>query len=228
MVRRPLRLVATSRLCRIYSQRLPVARHGFRVEFRWNFRQGEWTLYSGESNALLSRVKEPRALEANLQNLAVVADEPSRPRIRKSDRPVTAHVRQLKPGLSFVWTPGGCAGGEVRLSLRRDHDGAVVFVAGVVSIPPIIVVFNTTHIGETEDCSWNRGLGRKRPLLSAITRSCRLRSAVVGQVAATHNAVPWIAERYREGACIGVAHEWSVICIPGVSAIASRQDSSDT
>src|SRR5271156_2691701 len=87
-------------------------------------------------------------LEADLQNLAVVADEPSGFRIRKSDRPVTAHLWQFEPGLSFVGSPSGRAGVEVRLGLGRDHNGPVVSVAEVVLMVPIIVVFKATHIGE--------------------------------------------------------------------------------
>src|SRR5580698_1985335 len=126
-----------------------------------------------------------RQLEADLQNLAVVADEPSGFRIRKSDRPVTAHLRQFKPGSSFIGSPGGCAGVEVRLSLGRDHDGPVVFMAEVVLISPIIVVLKATHIGETEDRSWNGRLVGKRPCLAAIIRGCGLGGAVRSQVAAT-------------------------------------------
>jgi len=61
-----------------------------------------------------------RQLEADLQNRADVADEPCGFRIRKGDRPVTAHLRQFEPGLYFIGSPGCCAGGEVRLSFGRD------------------------------------------------------------------------------------------------------------
>jgi len=71
-------------------------------------------------------------LEADLQDLAVVADEPSCFWIRKGDRPIAAHLRQLEPGLSFIGSPGGCAGSEVWLSLGRDHDGPLVFMAEAV------------------------------------------------------------------------------------------------
>ena len=80
-----------------------------------------------------------RPLEADLQNLAIVADEPSGFRIRKSHCPITAHLRQREPGLSFIGTPSGCAGVEVRLSLGRDYDGPVLIMAGVVLIAPIIL-----------------------------------------------------------------------------------------
>ena len=80
-----------------------------------------------------------RTLEADLQNLAVVADEPSGFRIRKSDRPITAHLREFEPGLSFIGTPSGCAGVEVRLSLGRDYDGPVLVMGGVFLIAPIIL-----------------------------------------------------------------------------------------
>src|SRR6478672_9705882 len=107
-------------------------------------------------------------LEADLQDLAVVADEPSRFRIRKSDRPVAAHLRQIEPGLSFIGSPGGCAGSEVWLSLGRDHDGPLVLMAEAVPVIPIIAVFAATHIGETEDRSWNGRLLGERPGLAAI------------------------------------------------------------
>ena len=175
----------------------------------------------------LSRVKEIRALEANLQNLAVVADEPSGFRVRKTDRPITAHVRQCEPGLSFVWTPCGCAGAEVRQSFSGDHHTAVMFVGEVVSMAPIILVFRATRIGETEDRSCNGRFGGEGPTLTAIMRGCRLGSTVRGQVATTDNAMPGIAESHREATRTGVAYQRSVIRIPGVAAIPSRQDPSD-
>jgi hypothetical protein len=169
----------------------------------------------------------PKVLEANLQNLAVVADEPSGCGIRKSDRPITAHLRQFDPGLPFIRTPGGSAGGEVRLSLCRDHNTAVVFMAEVVSMPPIIAVFSAAHIRQTEDRSWNRRLGRKLPALPAIIRGGHLGSAVVGQVAAAHDPMPGIAKRYRESTRIRVAHQRSVIRIPRLASIPSRQNPGD-
>src|SRR5271170_2968666 len=98
-------------------------------------------------------------LEADLQNLAVVADEPSGFRIRKGDRPVTAHLWQYEPGLSFVGSPGGRTGVGVRLGLGRDDEGSIMLVAEVVLIVPIFVVFKSAHIGETEDRPWNGRLG---------------------------------------------------------------------
>ena len=41
-------------------------------------------------------------LEANLQDLAVIAHEPSSMRIRKSDGPEAAHFRQHDPSLAFI------------------------------------------------------------------------------------------------------------------------------
>src|SRR5271170_3247983 len=141
-------------------------------------------------------MKRLKTLEADLQNLSIVADEPSSFRIRKSDCPITAYLWQFEPGLSFIGAPRGRAGAKVRLSLRRDHHTPVVFMAEVVSMAPIIAVFHATHIGKTEDRSRNRRLRRKRPSLAAVIRGCGLRSAVRGQVAATHNAVPRIAESH--------------------------------
>src|SRR4051794_18610445 len=109
------------------------------------------------SYACLSCAKRDfRTLEADLQDLAIVADEPSGFRICKRDRPVTTRLRQFEPGLSFIGSPSGCAGGEVRLSFGRDHDGPTVFMAEAVVIAPIImaeavviapiiVVFAATH-----------------------------------------------------------------------------------
>jgi hypothetical protein len=39
-----------------------------------------------------------------------------------------AHLRQFEPGLYFIGSPGGCAGGEGRLSFGRDYDGPIVFM----------------------------------------------------------------------------------------------------
>ena len=167
------------------------------------------------------------ALEANFENLSVVAHEPSGFRIRKSDRPVTADLRQFEPGLSFIGSPSGRAGFEVRLSLGSNHHGSVVFMAEFVLIAPIIVVFKAAHIGEAEDRSRNRRLGGKRPCLAAIIRGRGLGIAVARQVATTHNAMPGIAKRHREPARVGVAPERSVIRIPRVAAIPSRQDPCD-
>src|ERR1700722_12752947 len=88
----------------------------------------------------------PNVLEADLQNLPVVADEPSGFRTRKSDSPVTAHLRQFEPGVSFIGSPGGRAGGEVRRSFRRDHNGPIVFMAEAVSFAPGIVVLESARI----------------------------------------------------------------------------------
>jgi hypothetical protein len=39
--------------------------------------------------------------------------------------------------LSFIGSPSGCAGGEVRLSFGRNHDGPIVFMAEAVVTPCI-------------------------------------------------------------------------------------------
>ena len=91
---------------------------------------------SGIRPRRLSCAKRLRTLEGDLQNLAIVADEPSGFRISKSDRPITAHLWQFEPGLSFIGSPSGCAGGEVRLSFVRDYDGPIVFMAEAILMGP--------------------------------------------------------------------------------------------
>ena len=156
------------------------------------------------TNACLVR-KQTSALEANFENLSVVAHEPSGFRIRKSDRPVTADLRQFEPGLSFIRSPSGCARFEVRLSLAVTTTVRSYSWPNSSLIAPIIVVFQAAHIGEAEDRSRNRRLGGKRPCLAAIIRGGGLGIAVARQVAATHNAMPGIAKRYREAARVSIA-----------------------
>src|ERR1700744_2626607 len=110
--------------------------------------------------------------------------------------------------MSLIGSPSGCAGGEVGLSFGGDHDGPIVFMAETVSAAPRIVVFEPARIGETEDRSRSGRLVGKRSCLAAVIRGCGLGRAVRGQVAATHDAMPGIAERHRGAAGVGVAHEW--------------------
>jgi hypothetical protein len=67
-------------------------------------------------------------------------------------------LRQFEPGLSFIGSPSGRAGAEVRLSFGSNHDGPVVFMTEVALMAPIVVALESTSIGETEDRSWNGGL----------------------------------------------------------------------
>src|SRR6266568_1543629 len=90
-------------------------------------------------------------IEADLQNLAVIADEPSGFRICKSDCPVTAHLRQLEPRLPFIGRPRRRAGTKIRLSLGRDHDGLVVVMVEMIfpiPIVPIVVLVMPARISE--------------------------------------------------------------------------------
>jgi addiction module HigA family antidote len=48
-----------------------------------------------------------QGLETDLQNLSVVADEPSGFWVRESDGPVSAHGGQPIPGLALIGSPGG-------------------------------------------------------------------------------------------------------------------------
>ena len=45
--------------------------------------------------------------EADLQNLPVVADKPSRPGVGEGDRPVAADMGYWQPGSALVGRPGG-------------------------------------------------------------------------------------------------------------------------
>src|SRR5579862_4257338 len=136
-------------------------------------------------------------LEADLQNLTVIADKPSCLRIRKTDRPVTAHLRKGEPRLSFVGSPSRRTGAEIRLSLGRYYDGPIVFMARMVFPIPVVRVvslFKATGIGETEDRSWSGRLIRKLPCLAAIVGTCCLGTAVGRQITTAHDPVAGIPE----------------------------------
>jgi hypothetical protein len=109
-------------------------------------------------------------LEADLQDLASIAHEPSSFWIRKSDGPEAAHSRQVEPSATFIRSPGRFSRGEVRRRLGGDHDGMLVFLAEFF----ILAMANAADIGQAENGSLHGGLVRKSPRLAAIVGGCRV------------------------------------------------------
>jgi len=90
-------------------------------------------------------------LEADLQYLTVIPDEPSGVGIGKSDGPIAAHLRQSEPGAAFVGSPSGFAGGEIRLGLRGDDDRMVAVVAKAKAF--VVALPHAADISEAENGS---------------------------------------------------------------------------
>ena len=78
---------------------------------------------------LEANAKAVAGLEADFEDLAVVADEPAGVGVGEGDGPVAADTGELVPGVALVGAPRGGAGGEVGQGLGGDDDGSVVDVA---------------------------------------------------------------------------------------------------
>jgi len=81
-----------------------------------------------EAGTAVEISRAPIRSEADLEDLTVVAYEPPGVWIRKSDRPVAAHVGQFEPGTSFIGSPCCLSRVEVRLRLGGNYDGLIVLV----------------------------------------------------------------------------------------------------
>src|SRR5580700_8718626 len=131
-------------------------------------------------------------VETNLQDLAVIAHEPSRFRIRKTHRPEPAHSGQFEPGASLIGSPGRRSGAEIRLGLRGNYNGMVVFLVSLVVLVAYLVI--ATDVRQAENCSLHRRLVRKSPSLPAVIRRRRFSRGVRRQIAATQNSVLGVAK----------------------------------
>src|SRR5580698_6404414 len=146
-------------------------------------------LEPAEPSAKLKKRNSGQSLETNFQDLAVVADEPSRVRIGKTHRPVSAGVGQPVPGLAFIGSPSGRSGVEVRGGFSGDDDSL-----GVRRILPsggitVTAKRHAIHIGEAEDRSTHWRFLRKSPGFAAVARSRRRSGSIDRQISAAKNAV---------------------------------------
>ena len=93
----------------------------------------------------------PCVLEADLQDLASIAYEPSGLRIRKSDRPIAAYLGQAKPRASFIGSPGGRSGIEFGGRLGGDYNGLLMSLLTFFVI--LIAMTNAASVGKAENGS---------------------------------------------------------------------------
>src|SRR6266446_380436 len=140
-------------------------------------------------------------LKTDLKNSASRAHQPSSFWTRKSDRPVAGYTGQCKPGVSLIGSP--CRSSRI----SRDHNsGAVVVSFLSLSVSFIIAaVADRPHVAQAKNRTGNRRRVRKLPCLATIVRrggSSVIRVAWI-QIAAAHDAMPWVTEIHREGARAG-------------------------
>src|ERR1700693_3651104 len=109
-------------------------------------------------------------VETNLQDLAVIAHEPSRFRIRKTHRPEPAHSGQFVPRASLIGSPGRRSGAEIRLRLRGNDNGMVVFLVSLVVKFLVAFLAIATDVRQAENCSLHRRLVRKGASFAAVIR----------------------------------------------------------
>jgi len=174
-------------------------------------------------------------LEADFQDLAVIAYEPAGFRTCERDGPIAASSWNLEPGAAFVGSPGCGSGTEIRLGFGGDHDGVVevvikpfVLIAAIATIMAMpIAELIAADVSEAKNRSLHGRLVRKSPGFAAILRRCCRSGSVRGQITAAENAVPRVAEGHGNSAGAGRADERRVIRIPTVAAIFRSQDSCD-
>src|SRR6202008_2796742 len=104
-------------------------------------------------------------LEADLQNLAVVTDEPAIMWVRKTDGPEAADIWQQIPSAALIGSPRSFSGCEVWFGLGGNYHCVVVFVTALVpteAYPSKLIVTVAADVGETENRSLHGRLVRKR------------------------------------------------------------------